>query len=131
MSSSISRRVSDERWRLGAIWASLLTGPICWLVLLEVSYLLAGVACETRSTWFMHLAVVAALVIVGSAGYAGWAAAVRDRHPAGDTDSPPLSQETRLERSRWMSLAGVALSGWFMLVILAMEVPILVLRECQ
>jgi hypothetical protein len=43
----------------------------------------------------------------------------------------PLSDETRRQRSRWMSLAGVAFSIWFIVVILAMEVPIIVLRECQ
>jgi len=30
-----------------------------------------------------------------------------------------------------MSLAGVAFSLWFIVVILAMEVPLVVLRECQ
>jgi hypothetical protein len=30
-----------------------------------------------------------------------------------------------------MSVAGVAVSVWFIVVILAMEVPLLVLRECQ
>ena len=43
----------------------------------------------------------------------------------------PLSDETRVQRSRWMSLAGVAFSLWFIVVILAMEVPLVVLRECQ
>jgi hypothetical protein len=30
-----------------------------------------------------------------------------------------------------MAAVGVALCGWFILVILAMEVPILVLRACE
>jgi hypothetical protein len=130
MRSSISRPVSHERWRLAALWAGLLTGPIVWLALLEVNYVLAYVACETRSTWYMHLAVGVALLLVAGAGYAAWAASYGNIL-AVETPSQPLSDETRIQRSRWMSLAGVALSLWFILVILAMEVPLVVLRECQ
>ena len=130
MPSSTSRPVSHERWRLAALWAGLLTGPIVWLGLLQWNYVLAYVACETRSTWFMHLAVGIALLLVAAAGYAAWSASYGDMF-AQETRTLPLSDETRVQRSRWMSLAGVAFSLWFMLVILAMEVPLVVLRECQ
>ena len=130
MPSSISRPVSHERWRLAALWAGLLTGPIVWLALLELNYVLAYVACETRSTWFMHLGIAAAVLLVAGAGYAAWAASY-GHILADETRTLPLSDETRVQRSRWMSLAGVAFSLWFILVILAMEVPLVVLRECQ
>lgn len=130
MPSSTSRPVSHERWRLAALWSGLLTGPIVWLALLEVNYVLAYVACEAHSTWFMHLAVVVALLLVGSAGYAAWTASYGDIM-ADEPPTPPLSDETRRQRSRWMSLAGVAFSAWFIVVILAMEVPLVVLKECQ
>jgi hypothetical protein len=130
MPSSTSRPVSHERWRLAALWAGLLTGPIVWLGLLEVNYVLAYVACEARSKWFMHLAIGIALLLVAAAGWAARVASVGNTL-AGETRTPPLSDDTRLQRSRWMSLAGVALSLWFILVILAMEVPLLMLRECQ
>ena len=130
MASSTSRPVSHERWRLTALWAGLLTGPIVWLALLEVNYVLAYVACETTSTWFLHLAIGVALLLVAGAGYAAWAASYGPMM-ADETLTPPLSDETRLQRSRWMSLAGVALSLWFIVVILAMEVPLVVLKECS
>ena len=130
MSSSTSRPVSHERWRLAALWAGLLTGPLVWLTLLETNYVLAYVACETGRTWFMHLAIAAALLLVATAGYAAWRASYGDML-APEHLTPPLSDETRRQRSRWMSLAGVIFSAWFIIVILAMEVPILVLRECQ
>lgn len=130
MPSSISRPVSHERWRLAALWAGLLTGPIVWLALLELNYVLAYVACEVRSTWFMHLAIGIAVVLVAGAAYAAWAASYG--HILSDQcRTPPLSDETRVQRSRWMSLAGLTFSLWFIVVILAMEVPIVVLRECQ
>jgi hypothetical protein len=130
MPSSTSRPVSHERWRLAALWAGLLTGPIVWLGLLELNYVLAYVACETRSTWFMHLAIGVAVLLVAGAGYLAGAASY-GHILADETRTLPLSDETRVQRSRWMSLAGVALSIWFILVILAMEVPLVVLRECQ
>jgi hypothetical protein len=130
MSSSTSRPVSHERWRLAALWAGLLAGPLVWLTLLEVHYLFAYVACEVQRTWFMHAASIAALVIVALAGVAAWRASHGDM-TAGETLTDPLSDETRIQRSRWMSLAGTVSCLWFIVVILAMEVPIVVLKECQ
>ena len=130
MSASTSRPVSHERWRLLAVWAGLLTGPIVWLTLLETNYVLAYVACEMQQTWFIHLAIAVAVLIVAAAGYAAWGASFGS--PAADeTLTHPLSDDTRRQRTRWMSLGGIAFSAWFILVILAMEVPVLVLRECQ
>jgi hypothetical protein len=130
MPSSISRRASHEPWRLAALWAGLLTGPVAWLTLLETNYVLAYVACEMRQTWFMHLGTAVALLVVAAAGWGAWYASHGDM-TADQTLTHPLSDETRWQRSRWMSLAGVATSAWFIIVIVAMEVPIMVLRECQ
>jgi hypothetical protein len=130
MPSSTSRPVSHERWRLAAVWAGVLAGPLAWLTLLEVNYLFAYVACEVQGTWFMHLATAAALIVVAAAGFAAWRASHGDM-TTDETLTHPLSDETRKQRSRWMSLAGVASSIWFIVVILAMEVPIVVLKECQ
>ena len=130
MDSSISRPVSHERWRSLALWAGLLAGPVVWLTLLQTNYILAYVACETRHTWFMHLATAVAVVLVAAAGFGAWRAAdgpiMSEEHP-----THPLSDETHRQRTRWMGLSGVLFSAWFVLVILAMEVPIIVLRECQ
>lgn len=130
MDSSTSHRAWSERWRTAALWAGVLTGPIVWLTLLETQYVLSYVACEARTTWFMHLSTGAALVLVGGAAWAAWSAS--DGAPYDDdAQSPPVGDDTRRQRSRWMSLAGLALSAWFALVILAMEVPILILGVCQ
>lgn len=115
---------------MAALWGGLLTGPVAWLILLETNYLLAYVACETRQTWFMHLATAVALLLVSAAGWIAWHASPGDL-TAAETQSHPLSDETGRQRARWMGLAGVGISIWFVIVIIAMEVPILVLRECQ
>lgn len=130
MSASTSHPVSHETWRVASVWAGVLTGPIVALMLLEFNYVGAYVACETRSTWFMHVATGVAITVVGVAGWLAW----RARMDPLETDiepTLPLSDTTRIQRSNWMSVAGATISGWFILVILAMEVPILVLQECQ
>jgi hypothetical protein len=130
MPASTSRPVSHEGWRLAAVWAGLLAGPLTWLTLLEVNYVLAYVACEQQQSWFMHVTTVVAVGIVAAAGLAAWRASFGPISTE-EAQSDPLSDETRVQRSRWMSLAGVAFSVWFIVVILAMEVPLIVLKECQ
>jgi hypothetical protein len=122
--------VLSEGRRLAALWAGVVTGPLAWLTLLEVNYVSAYVACESRSTWFMHLAVVVALSLTAGAGYIAWTASTSQSR-GDEAQAPPLSDETRLQRSRWMSLAGIVTSAWFVLVILAMEVPLTILEACR
>jgi hypothetical protein len=108
----------------------VLAGPTIWLTLLEVHYVMSYVACETRATWFLHLATLIALAIVAGAGMRGWSAGRGPR----DLPKPltaPISYETSDARARWMGHASVVLSAWFILVILTMEIPIIVLRTCQ
>ena len=136
MPSSTGRPVSHERWRLSAQWAGILAGPMTFLLLLETNYLLSYVACEMRSTWFLHLATVIALAVVAAAGLAGWRASVENprtlEHPATpDPHSLATTDEVRRQRSAWMSALGLGLSALFILLILSMEIPIVVLQECQ
>ena len=130
MGSSTSRPVWHERWRSIALWVGLLAGPLVWLSLLQTNYIMAYVACETRQTWFMHAATGLALAAVAAAGYGAWRAS--DGSILGEEQpTAPLSNETHRQRVRWMGFGGVFFSAFFILVILAMEIPILVLRACQ
>jgi hypothetical protein len=130
MASSTSRRASPDRGDLVRLWAGVLTGPIVALTLLEVQYVLAHVACQARARWFLHVATAVALVLVAGAGHAAWSAS-RDASPDDHADTAPATLSTRTQQLRWMSLAGMATSAWFVVVIVALEVPVLVLRECR
>jgi hypothetical protein len=79
----------------------------------------------------MHLATLVAVTLVGAAGVLAWRA--RIALPAAVDLEPtlPLSDATQIQRTNWMSVAGAAISLWFIVVILSMEIPILVLGECQ
>ncbi len=136
MHSSTGRPVSHERWRLAAQWFGLLGGPLTYLLLLQTVYTLSYVACETRSTWFLHVSTVVALIIVGMAGLLGWRAASENpiimEHP--ETPEPrslATTDEVRRQRSTWMGMMAAGSSGLFILLILSLEFPILVLPECQ
>ena len=93
-----------------------------------MNYVLSYVACESRQKWFLHAAVAVALALVAGAGYLAWVSG-----PPEDTQdrTAPVTRSSRRSRARWMALAGLGLSLWFILVILAMEIPILVLRACE
>ena len=128
MGSSTSRHAWHEPKREAALWTGLLAGPIVWLALLETIYVMSYAACETRETWFLHLAVTTSFVMVAAAAYIAWRYGPPQDLP---DQTPPVTRSTAEIRARWMALAGVGLSLWFMLVIVAMEIPIVVLKVCQ
>jgi hypothetical protein len=124
----MSFRAISDRARNAFLWAGLLTGPLVWLALLETQYVLSYVSCQTRQHWPLHLATAIAVLVVAASGWlASRSGPAEDEEPR----SAPSSDGTRESRARWMSLAGLATSVSFILLILTMEIPILVLETCQ
>ena len=119
----------DRGWRLLALWAGLLTGPLAWSALLEVNYALSYVACEQRRVWMLHLATGVALALIAAAAWVAWRAA-----PAGpfadDAHETRDAAAASVQRARFMAAGGLALCAWFALVILATEIPALLLHPC-
>lgn len=101
-----------------------------WLALLAIAFVVAVGACHSGGRWRLHALIVGGLAAVAASGYLAWTSA-RGRAFADESQAPPLSDDTRRQRTQWMRLAGLASSLWFLLVILAMEVPLLILGECQ
>ena len=128
MASSTSHHAWHEPRRNAALWAALLAGPILFLTLLETVYVMSYVSCETRHTWFLHLAVFVAALLVAGAAWTAWT-----HGPPADTQdrTPPVTRSTAEVRAQWMAFAGLGLSLWFIVVIMALEIPILVLKTCQ
>lgn len=116
--------------RVFALWTGVLAGPVVWLSLLEANYVMSYVACETRQTWFLHLATAVSVVLVAAAGLWAWS---QGHGPSGlpEPVTEPVSPETCDARARWMAYAAAGSSAWFIIVIIAMEVPVIVLRTCQ
>lgn len=128
MASSTSRPAWHEPARIAALWAGLLAGPVVWLALLEFNYVLSYVSCEARQKWFLHVAVAVAVLLVAAAGYAAWRSG-----PPEDLEqrTPPVTRATAEVRARWMAAGALGVSAAFIVFILAMEIPILVLKTCQ
>jgi len=107
-----------------------------FLGLLQVHYLLAYVACETRETWFLHVSTGVAVLIVAAAAFYAWRAAAQDPRrtedpAAGERYALANSDDLRRERSAWMSAFGVVSCLFFILLMLTFEIPISILEVCQ
>jgi hypothetical protein len=123
MPSSTWHPESFSRGRsLAAAWTGLAAGPLAWALLLQTNYVLSYVACEQRHSWMLHVAAAAALLLVGVG-----ALAARSAAPSRPTDTQPSVAETR---ARFMAIGGLALCAWFAAVIVATEIPVLVLHPC-
>jgi hypothetical protein len=128
MPSSTLRHGSFDRGpRLAALWAGVFAGPLVWAALLETNYVLSYVACEQRHTWMLHLSTATALALIAIAAFLAWRAAP----PLRDDDRPSADpQAIALTRARFMAIGGLVLCAWFAVVILAIEIPTMVLKPC-
>jgi len=114
MSSSTSFRSHASSLRL--TWIALI-GPMAWLLAFEAGYVL-GMGCDR------FLAITHAVFVVSAAAsaLAAWVAWRIGRH-ASESDS-------QTQHTRWLEGAAVALNVWFALTIVAMELPLFVVRPC-
>jgi ABC-type enterochelin transport system permease subunit len=120
MPSSTSFRDSADQpgtpARLIVLWTGVLIGPLAWLGVLEANYVLSYVACDTQHRWYMHAVVALAVVLVAIAGSAAW------------RQSRTVESA---ETTTWLAIAGALMSAFFVIVILATDIPVLAFRPCQ
>jgi hypothetical protein len=91
-----------------------------WILHLNVSYVLAPESCDQRSKWMLHGLTIGCLVITAIAAAIAW----RLRAPS--VSDPEVAQ-----RIHWMALATVVFSVALSMVIVAQEIPNLILRSCD
>jgi amino acid transporter len=127
MRSSTLRRALHDPRRVAALAIGVLAGPVVWLTLLEVNYVMTYVACEQRHDWMLHLASIVALALVALAGLSAWRARSR-----GPSEAPTTSQDETSElRARFFAYGGALMCAWFSIVIIATEIPVMVYTPCQ
>jgi hypothetical protein len=120
MPSSISSPDSADppgRVRRIVLWVGLLTGPLAWLLSLELGYALSYASCAEHTTWFLHLATLAPLALVVAS-----AATLFVMHP--------WRADAAHGWTGWIARAGLISSLWFALVIAATDLPIYVVHPC-
>jgi hypothetical protein len=107
------------------LWTGIAAGPIAWFVNLGASFALAPLACSAKGKLLLHLvAAVSLLLTLVAAGlsFAQWQ--VPERNVAGE-------RRPFYSRRRALALAGMGLSGLFLLVIAVQAIPNLVLGGCE
>ena len=107
-----------DRW----LTYAFLIGPLAALTQLTVMYTLVPTACERDSRALLHGSTAAFLIIALSGALVAWRGMGESRDAEGDVSR---------ERSRWLAVAAMALSIGSMLVIVALELPNVILRNCQ
>lgn len=106
-----------------SLWLAIFVGPLTWSVDFALTYALTGRACTVQSASLLLVFSVVAF----AATLAGLVTAVRATRalaPPGDAGW------TRGDPTRFMAVAGIAVSGSFLLVILAAAIPRLMVRPC-
>jgi hypothetical protein len=129
-SSTLRHGSLDTGGRITTLWLGVLAGPLVWAALLETNYVLSYVACEQRQTWMLHLAAAVALALVAGAAALTWRAAPQGLSYEREREVSTDPVDTAVIRARFMAIGGLALCAWFALVIVATEIPVLVLKPC-
>lgn len=104
--------------------AAMLAPPLIWFAHLNVSYAWVPSACASGDWLKLHLFTIAGILITVVAGWGSWR--FLQRFGRGTTDEG----DARATRRRFMAVSGTAFAVVFILLILANEVPVIVLRRC-
>jgi hypothetical protein len=133
MRSSTSSPVSgnqSNRAQTLALWTGTLAGPLLFLLALQVNYTLSYVACETRTTWFLHATTAISVILIAASGLWAWRSGREWTDlPGGTTE--PVGIDTHATRVHWMTMLAVTSAVWFVIATIALGVPAIVFRPCQ
>jgi hypothetical protein len=78
----------------------------------------------------LHLAAAVALALVAAAAALTWRVAPEGLSYEREREVSTDPADTAIIRARFMAMGGLVLCAWFALVIIAMEIPVLVLEPC-
>jgi len=107
------------------LWLAVLAGPFAWALTEQMSYMLTPTACDSGRHILLHLVSFLMLLIALAGAALGWSRF--KAFPDGSTEKG----DPEGSRIRFMALSAAVSCVFFALVILATEVPNLVLRVCD
>lgn len=97
----------------------MLAPPMIWGLHQQLSYALTPSACEARAEWWLHSLTVLAVLAAAAVAFLAWSELRR------------LPEEpTERSRSRFLAAAGIGSGLFFLVVILATELPNWFLGAC-
>lgn len=111
---------ASDKW----LTFTLCVGPVAALANQGVMYALVPESCVRGSKLMLHASTAAFLVLCAVGALIAWRIGARF---VPTTPAP----DRLVERTRWLALAGVVLCVFSALVIVAMEIPNLILRSCD
>jgi hypothetical protein len=107
-----------DRWLLLAF----ILGPFAALSDLGVAYTLVPTACSHGSKMMLHVTAITCLIFA-------LAAALIGRHYHSEFDAP--DSVLWIERTRWMATSSIILGIASAVIIIALEIPNVILRSCD
>jgi hypothetical protein len=107
-----------------ALWTSVLSGPVVFLVNLQINYVMVDWACNTGNEWALHVVHLAALLVVMAGTLLG---IVLWRRVGGGWPDPRGGSASR---SRLLAALGTLGGLTFGVSILAQWVTVMVLGTC-
>jgi hypothetical protein len=111
-----------------SLWFGMLGGAGAWALHLVVNYSLVPVACSTGMDFLLYLTIPAFSGITLLAIFLAWRGWASTR---GMDETNGNGQRLMVQRVRFMALSGLAMSGFFLMVILAQSVPIIMQDPCE
>ena len=100
-----------DRWLLFAF----ILAPAAWLLHLNVSYMLVPESCGDGTKWMLHVVTLVCLAAAAAAAWIAW----------------NIRRRAESDRMQWMAMLVMTQAFAMMVVILAQEIPNLMLRSCD
>lgn len=119
-------RTIPERRRSLALAAGAFLAPMAWALQLQINYSLTQTVCENGQEWMLHLVSLAALFLAAAGAAIAWW--TWSRLTSGSTLE---GEDPRRAGRRFVALGGLGLSLFFLLVIVAMDLPNWWLSACH
>jgi membrane protein YdbS with pleckstrin-like domain len=113
MREEITRDI-DVRGSSVALWFGVLSGPLAFLIDLQVKYGMVTYVCRNRAEWIFWAAAAVSLFVTIVGGFVSW------RHWGSDD-----------RRVHFMAISGVIIDAMFALSIIAMAIPDLFIKACD
>lgn len=115
-----------DQWKgLLALWAGVLAGPVAWALSQQVGYLFATLECSYGKRLAFSPLMLLMLLLAAGGAYLSWRNWQRAREERSGQDA------ALKKRSRFMAFAGLLLSGFSLLLIVAEWLPVFFYRQCQ
>ncbi len=108
-----------------SLTTGLLAGPLAWLVLFGLKFVLVPWMCTAATNWPLYILTLAGAAVAAG----GCAIAWKDWRASGR--EWPDEEDGVVPRSRFVAALGALLSGFFVLVIVAQGITDVILGACQ